>query len=145
MRKEQSGDANETEKVAMTSVLGALGCSARESRPDLSGPVSILQSRLNRTQVSDIQETNRVVRLAKAHTDLALPVCSCGSNLFGVLQGFQWWRHTCRTSASQVRDHVCGHVIAGRIGSSCSPGILEISPCETICRQFLCSGGHGFV
>ena len=26
--------------------------------------------------MSDIQETNRVVRLAKAHTDLALPVCT---------------------------------------------------------------------
>ena len=59
----------------MRSVLGALGYSARESRPDLSGTVSILQSRFNRAQVSDIQETNRVVRLAKAHTDLALPVC----------------------------------------------------------------------
>ena len=59
----------------MGSVLGALGYLARESRPDLSGPVSILQSRFNRAQVSDIQETNRVVRLAKAHTDLALPVC----------------------------------------------------------------------
>ena len=41
----------------------------------LSGPVSILQSRFNKAQVSEIQETNRVVRLAKAHTDLALPVC----------------------------------------------------------------------
>ena len=71
----QSGDANEAEKVAVRSVLGALGDSSRESRPDLSGPVSILQSRFNRSQVSDIQETNRVVRLAKAHTDLALPVC----------------------------------------------------------------------
>ena len=75
MRKEQSGDAHETEKVAMRSVLGALGCLACESRPHLSRPVSILQSRLNRAQVSDIQETNRVVRLAKAHTDLALHVC----------------------------------------------------------------------
>ena len=36
--KEQSGDANETEKVAMISVLGALGYLARESRPDMSGP-----------------------------------------------------------------------------------------------------------
>ena len=36
MRKEQSGDANEVEKHAMRSVLGALGYSARESRPDLS-------------------------------------------------------------------------------------------------------------
>ena len=54
-------------------MLGARGYLARESRPDLSGPVSILQSRFNKAQVSDIQETNRVVGLAKAH--LALPVC----------------------------------------------------------------------
>ena len=64
-----------SEKTAMRSVLGALGYLARESRPDLSGPVSILQSRFNKAPVSDIQETNRVVRLSKAHTDLALPVC----------------------------------------------------------------------
>ena len=37
LKKEQSGDANDTEKVAMRSVLGALGYSAPESRPDLSG------------------------------------------------------------------------------------------------------------
>ena len=59
----------------MRSVLGTLGYLERESRPDLSGSVSILQRRLSRAQVSDIQETNRVVRLAKAHTDLTLPVC----------------------------------------------------------------------
>ena len=59
----------------MRSVLGALGYFARESRPALSGPVSILQSRFNKAHVSDFQETNRVVRLAKAHTDLALLVC----------------------------------------------------------------------
>ena len=43
------------------SVVGAQGYLARESRPDLSGPVSILQGRFNKAQVSDIQETNRVV------------------------------------------------------------------------------------
>ena len=75
LRKEHSGDANMNEKTAIRSVLGALGYLARESRPDLSGPVSILQSRFNKAQVSDIPETNRVVRLAKTHTDLALPVC----------------------------------------------------------------------
>ena len=75
LRKEQSGDANVSEKTAMRSVLGALGCFSRESRPDLSGLVTILQSRFNKAQVSDIQETNKVVRLAKAHADLALPVC----------------------------------------------------------------------
>ena len=31
MRKEQSGDANETEKVAMRSVFGALGYLARKN------------------------------------------------------------------------------------------------------------------
>ena len=75
LRKEHSGDAKVNEKAAMRSVLGALGYPARESRPDLLGPVSILQSRFNKAQVSGIPERNRVVRLAKAHTDLALPVC----------------------------------------------------------------------
>ena len=37
LRKEQSGDANSSEKIAMRSVLGALGYLAFESRPDLSG------------------------------------------------------------------------------------------------------------
>ena len=55
--------------------FGALGYLARGSRPDLSGPASILQSRFIKAQVSDIQDTNRVVRLAEAHTNLALPVC----------------------------------------------------------------------
>ena len=73
LRKEQSGDARVSKKTVMRSVLGALGYLAHESRPDLSGPVSILQSRFNKAQVSGIQETNRVVRLAKARTDLALP------------------------------------------------------------------------
>ena len=75
LRKEQSGHANTSEETAMRSVLGALRYLACESRPDLSGPVSILQSRFNNAQVSDIQETNRAVRLVKAHTDLALLVC----------------------------------------------------------------------
>ena len=113
-RKEQSGDANETEKAAMRSVLGTLGYLARESRPDLSGTVSILQRRLSRAQVSDIQETNRVVRLAKAHTDPALPVCRVPVD------------QICLVSYG-VHDHVCGHVIAGRIGISCKSGVLEIS------------------
>ena len=113
MRKEQSGDANETEKVAMRSVLGALGYFACESRPDLSGPVSILQSRLNRAQVSDIQETNRVVRLAKAHTDLALPVCRIlvDETCFVSYGDASGWGHTFQTSTSRVRDHVCGHAL----------------------------------
>ena len=62
-------------KKSTRSVLGALGYVACESRPDLSGPLSILQNRFNKAQVSDIRETNRVVRLAKAHTDPALLVC----------------------------------------------------------------------
>ena len=47
----------------MRSVLGALGYQALESRLDLSGPVSTLHSRFIKAQVSDMQETNIVVRL----------------------------------------------------------------------------------
>ena len=62
----------------MRSVLGAPGCLARESRPDLPETVSILQSRFNRAQVSDIQETNRVVRLSHRSRTACLQN-SCGS------------------------------------------------------------------
>ena len=58
MRKGQSGDANVSKKTVMRSVLGALGYLAHESRPNLSGPVSILQSRFIKAQVSDIQDAN---------------------------------------------------------------------------------------
>ena len=47
---------------------------------DPIGRVSNLQDRFNKTQMSDIQETNRVVRLAEAHTDHALPVCKIPIN-----------------------------------------------------------------
>ena len=51
-----SGSQTEIErkKKAMRPVLGALGYLARESRPDLSGPISILQGRFNKDQVSGI-------------------------------------------------------------------------------------------
>ena len=52
LREEQSGDANEVEKNAMRSMLGALRYLARESRPDLSGPVSIRPM-----QPDDVQRT----------------------------------------------------------------------------------------
>ena len=147
MRKEQSGDANETEKVSMRSMLGALGYSARESRPDLSGPVSILQSRFNRDQVSDMQETNRVVRLAKAHTDLALPVCEIPVDQvcfvsYGDASGGS-------TRAEQAQ---AGYVImfadmsllAG-LAAPVTLVSLRSRRVERVCSQCLCSGGHGSV
>ena len=74
LRKEQSGDANEVENYAMGQRLELLGIQHVRAGP-MCRCLSILQSRFNRAQVSDIQETNRVVRLAKAHTDLSLLVC----------------------------------------------------------------------
>ena len=83
LSKEHTGDVNmsEKKKTSMRSVLGAPGSLAHESRLNLSGPVSIPQSRFSKAQVSDIEETNRVVRLAEAHTDLAVPVCKIPSAL----------------------------------------------------------------
>ena len=70
-----------------------------------------------------------MVTLAKAHTDLTLPVCripvgqiclvSYGDASGGGIHAEQ--------AQIGVRDHVCGHVIAGRIDISCNSGILEIS------------------
>ena len=138
LRKEHSGDATEIEKNAMRSMLGVLGCSARECRPDLSGPVWILQSRFNRAHVSDIPETNRLVRLANAHRDLALPVLqnSFKSNLFCVLRRCQGCEHASWASSSWVRGHDSRPgFVGGRNDSSRDSGILEISSCQTCCSQ----------
>ena len=69
MRKEQSGGANETEKVAMRSMLGALGYLAREGLFQFCKVVS------TGPKCQTYKKPTGVVRLAKAHTDLALPVC----------------------------------------------------------------------
>ena len=92
VRKEPSGDANEAEKVAMRSVLGALGYS-RESRPDLSGPVSILQSRFNRAQVHTRNQQGGETGQDSNRSRTACLQDSCGSNVFRVLRRCQWWRH----------------------------------------------------
>ena len=71
MKKEQSGKSCQEISAWSSWVF------IKRVKVDLTchNPVSILQSSFFRAQVSDVQETNRVVRLAKAHTDLALPVC----------------------------------------------------------------------
>ena len=66
---------------------------------------------------ADIQETNRVVRLAKAHTDLALFVCRIPVDQFFLSYG----------------DASGGDIPAEQ---------AEAGYGETICRQCLCSGGH---
>ena len=142
-RKEQSGDANETVKAAMRSVLGNLGYVARESGPDLSGHVSILQRRLSMAQVPDIQETNRVVRLAKAHTDLTLPVCRIPVDQiclvsYGDASGGGVHAEKAQTGYMVMFAEMS--LLAGLI--SCNSGILEIPQCETICCQRLCSEGQ---
>ena len=130
----------------MRSVLGDLGYLARESRPDLSGPVSILQSRFNKAQVSDIQETKRVVRLADAHTDLALPVSKAPVDQICFVS-----YEDASDGSTRVEQAQAGYVImfadrvVGRHGGSCNPGILEISPCQTCCSQCFCSRSHGLV
>ena len=142
MRKEQSGGANMSEKTAMRSVLGALGYLARESRPDLPGPVSILQSRFN-----EAQETNRVVRLAKAHTDLALPVRKIPLDQICLVSYGDASGGNTRAEQAQAGYVIlfADRALLGRNGSSCNPGILEISPCQTCCDECFCSRSHGFV
>ena len=87
-RKEQSGDATETEKAAMRSVLGTLGYLERESRPVMSGTVSIVQRRLSKApgvrHTRNQQGGETGPGSHRSHT--ACLQDSCGSNLFGVLR-----------------------------------------------------------
>ena len=128
--------ATELERHAMRSVLGTLGYLARQSRPDLSGPVSILQGRINRAHVLDIQEKNRAVRLLKADKDLALPVSTipvghiCFAS-YGDASGGS-------TLAEEVQA-VYVVLMAEEASLSHNAGFLEISPCQACCSHCLCS------
>ena len=74
-RKQQEADAvTEEERAALRRALGSLGWLGRESRPDLIGPISLLQGRITTARVSDVKETNRVIRLAKDFADMNLQV-----------------------------------------------------------------------
>ena len=120
--------------------------SVLRTRPDLSGPVSILQRRLSRAQVSDIQETNRVVRLAKAHRDLTQPVCRIPVDQiclvsFGDASG--GGIHSEQAQTGYVIMFADMSLLA-ELTSPVTP-VSWRSQCETICCQRLCSGGHGFV
>ena len=60
----------------LRSALGALSFLARESRPDLSGPVSLLQGKVSGARVQDLVEANFLVRLAKDYADLEIPIAA---------------------------------------------------------------------
>ena len=82
-----------------------------------------------------MQDTKGVVRLAKAHTDLALPVCKIPVDQICFVSFGD-------ASGGSTRAEQAGCVVmmgsVGRIGSSRDPGILEISSCQTSCGQCLC-------
>ena len=89
----------------------------------------------------DIQEINRMVRLAKTHTDLALPVCKVGFNQMCFVSCGDASGGSTRAEPAQA-----GHVVmvadqALSEGKAAPhhPGILEISSCLACCGQCFCS------
>ena len=68
-----------------------------------------LHSRFNRAQVSDTQETNRVVRLANAHTHLGLLVGQILVDQICFVSYGDASGGSTRAEQAQagVRDHVC--------------------------------------
>ena len=54
-------DAAEQEKSDAGAACGALNWSSKEGRPDVSGPSSLMSSRLCRLTVEDVQMLNEVI------------------------------------------------------------------------------------
>ena len=88
-------------------------------------------------QASAIQDTKRVVRLAKAQTGRALPVCKIPmDHICLVSYGDASGGSTpAEQSSSWVRCHDCRPGFFGRNGSSCDSGVLEITSCPTWCTN----------
>ncbi len=72
-RKSQRHDfCNEKEVSALRGVLGGLSWLAKETRPDLSGRVAILQQTMPRPRIQDAVEANQLVQEAKEYKEVGV-------------------------------------------------------------------------
>ena len=73
-RRQKYAFCNENEISQLRGVLGGLSWLAKETRPDLSGRVAILQQSMPKPYIQDIIEANSLIREAIKHADVGLTI-----------------------------------------------------------------------
>lgn len=78
-------DVTEEERGSARALCGSLNWLAKEGRPDLAGPASLMSSRLTRMKVEDLLALNEVVRAIKKEPGLAIRIQPLEKMRFGVV------------------------------------------------------------
>ena len=78
-------EVTEEERGAARALCGSLNWLAKEGRPDLAGPASLMSSGLTRMKVEDIVALNEVVRAIKKEPGLAIRIQPLRKMRFGVV------------------------------------------------------------
>ena len=65
-------EVNEVERQKMRAACGSLNWLAKEGRPDLAGPASLLSSRIAHARIEDITALNDVIRSVKKVPDMSI-------------------------------------------------------------------------
>ena len=71
-RSQPDSPVTEEERQKARGAIGSIAWAAKEGRPDLAAPASILASRMKTMKVKDLVEINRAIQNAKAKRDLTL-------------------------------------------------------------------------
>ena len=71
-RSHPESPATEDERQKARGVIGSIAWAAKEGRPDLAAPASILAARMKNLKVKDLLEINKAIQSAKGKRDLTL-------------------------------------------------------------------------
>ena len=71
-RSQPDSPVTEEERQKARGAIGSIAWAAKEGRPDLAAPASILASRVKTMKVKDLVQINRAIQNAKAKRDLTL-------------------------------------------------------------------------
>ena len=103
-RSQPDSPVTEEERQKARGAIGSIAWAAKEGRPDLAAPASILASRMKSMKVKDMVEINKAIQNAKAKRDLTLryfpiPPDRLG---WGTVTDASWANHEDSTSQGAV-------------------------------------------
>ena len=99
---QKKDDASEKEKAQMRAACGSLNWLSKEGRPDLSGPASLLSSKLATAKVEDILALNEVVRGVKRVPELCIRIQPLMNMRFGVVSDASFGNDGMHSQSGQI-------------------------------------------
>ncbi|CAL1132850.1 unnamed protein product [Cladocopium goreaui] len=99
---QKKSEANDTEKSLMRAACGSLNWLSKEGRPDLSGPASLLSSKLATAKVEDVMALNDVIRSVKKVPELCIRIQPLVNMKFGVVSDASFGNDGMHSQSGQI-------------------------------------------